>query len=346
MSINIVIHLIPYDGIGGVERAAATMRCVCTQSIKFHVETIFPPEAAKSRWVVWNPWFLLSTVVRLWQSPPNVLIVSLWRAYAVGILVKLLRPKVKLVVFLHLPHAVHEIDRFLTWMSTWLAFKVWADSRETLKRRLPGLSFDKGHVISFVADRIQALPSAPVTPTFAFWGRLHAQKGLSRALMIFAAIHTQRPAARFWIIGPDGGALIRVKREISALGLGESVYLMGPKNFTEIQQVACNASFYLQTSEMEGMAMSVVEAMQLGLVPVVTPVGEIVHYARHGENTLVVSDDSSVVVDLLELLENDARYQSMREFAVAAWADKPLYQDSVLEACYEVLRPTMSKDLI
>ena len=39
-----------------------------------------------------------------------------------------------------------------------------------------------------------------------------------------------------------------------------------------------NASFYLQTSKFEGFAMSVVESMMMGLVPVVTPVGEIGRY--------------------------------------------------------------------
>jgi glycosyltransferase involved in cell wall biosynthesis len=342
VSINNVIHLIPYDGIGGVERAAASMRYVSNQDIEFRVETIFPPKAAKSRWLVWNPWYFFCTVVRLWQSPANVLIVSLWRAYAVGILVKLLRPKLRLVVFLHLPQNVHVIDMFLTWMGSLLASRVWADSKETLKCRLPNLNVAKGLVISFVTDRICVLPPRPVTPTFAFWGRLHAQKGLSRALMIFAAIHTQRPDSRFWIIGPDGGALIRLQREILELGLGDSVYFMGPKNFAEIKEIVCKTSFYLQTSEMEGMAMSVVEAMQLGLVPIVTPVGEIARYARHGENTLMVSDDSSVVADVLELLENDGRYQSIRGVAVATWAETPLYKDSVLQACQEMLTPKMS----
>ena len=342
---NNIIHLIPYDGIGGVERAASTMRYVSTLDIEFHVETIFPPTAVNSLWVVWNPWFFLCSVVRLWKSRPDVLIVSLWRAYAVGILVKLLRPKLRLVVFLHLPHSVHKIDSILTKLATFIAYRVWADSKETLSHRVPDLKAQKGHVISFVTDRIAALPSSSVRATFVFWGRIHAQKGLSRAVNIFAAIKTRYPTARFWIIGPDGGALGRVQKELSALELGDSVQLLGPKNFAEIQEIAGNASFYMQTSELEGMAMSVVEAMQLGLVPVVTPVGEIAHYARHGENALVISDDASTVADVSELLENDACYQSVRGLAVATWADQPLYLNSVMTACYEVLQANMHSDV-
>lgn len=339
------IHLIPYDGIGGVERAAASMHSVSTEGSEFDVETIFPPSAAKSRRVVWNPWHFLRTAVNLWRTRPNVLIVSLWRAYAVGILVKLLRPKIRLVVFLHLPHDVHAPDRFLTRLAARLACRIWADSQETLTRRLPGLVADKGQVISFVTERIAALPAVSVRPTFVFWGRLHAQKGLSRALRIFAAILVRRPAARFWIIGPDGGDLGRVRGEVAALGLGDAVQFLGPKDFAEISEVASNASFYLQTSELEGMAMSVVEAMQLGLVPVVTPVGEIAHYARHGQNAVVVTEDASAVADVLALLDSDVIYQAMRERAIAAWTNQPLYKDSVLAACIEVLRSDMTEGM-
>ncbi len=333
----LVIHLIPYHGIGGVERAAASMRTVSPVGIDFHVEHIFPPSAANNRWVVWNPWHFLRTAVKLWRSQPNVLIVSLWRAYAVGIVVKLLRPKLRLVVFLHYPLDVHAPDRFLTRLAARLACRVWADSKETLTRRLPGLEADKGQVISFVTERIAALPEASMSPTFVFWGRLHAQKGLSRALCIFAAIKTRRPAARFWIIGPDGGDLSRLRGQVAVLGLGEAVEFLGPKDFAEIEQLARNASFYLQTSDLEGMAMSVVEAMQLGLVPVVTPVGEIANYCHDGINAVVVMSDQQAQADVLNLLCASESFHSMRASAIATWANKPLYRDSVLSACQNVL---------
>lgn len=337
---SLVIHLIPYDGIGGVERAAASMRTTSTESIDFHVATIFPPSAAKSRWVAWNPWHFLRTAVNLCRIRPNVLIVSLWRAYAVGIVVKLLRPELRLVVFLHFPHDVHTPDRFLTRLAARLACRVWADSQETLTQRLPGLVADKGQVISFVTYRIPALPAMSVGPTFVFWGRLHAQKGLNRALRIFAAILAERPAARFWIVGPDGGDLGRVQGEVAALRLGDAVQFMGPKDFAGIREVASNASFYLQTSKLEGMAMSVVEAMQFGLVPVVTPVGEIAHYCRVGYNAVVVQDDLMAVTEVLAMLNNNSLFQEVRANAIATWENMPLYKDSVFAACREIIEIT------
>lgn len=333
-----VIHLIPYDGIGGVERAAASMRNVSTEHFDFHVETIFPPSAATSRWLKWNPWQFLRSVAHLWRTKPSVLIVSLWRAYAVGIAVKLIRPKTRLVVFLHLPHDVHGPDRFLTRLAASLACQVWADSHETLGRRLPKIKPENSQVISFVTARIGSLPTIPVRPSFVFWGRIHPQKGLGRALQIFAAIKATYADARFWIIGPDGGDLGRVKGIVNDLNLGAAVQFLGSQDFSGIESVARNASFYLQTSEMEGMAMSVVESMQLGLVPVVTPVGEIKSYAHHGKNAVIVEDDVSTVADVLSLLNDNERYQVMRAQTLGTWQNAPLYRDSLLSACRNIMK--------
>ena len=332
-----VTHLIPYDGIGGVERAARSMSSITTGDISFRVETIFPPSASQRPWVVWNPLHILRTVRRLRLLHPDLVILSLWRAYFIGILVKLLRPSVRLVVFLHCPKDVHLLDRMLTRLAARLADRVWADAHETLARRLPALSAGKGEVISFVTERIDLLRNEPVRPVFVFWGRIQAQKGLSRSLRLFAEVLAQRPDACFYIIGPDGGALAQIRSLTVVDGLGPAVQFLGPMDFSGIREVAGMASFYLQTSELEGMGMSVVEAMQLGLVPVVTPVGEIGHYARQGKNAVVVRDDATAVAEVLALLDDDARFQTMRQGAIATWAEQPLYRDSVLAACRALL---------
>ena len=340
-----IIHLIPYDGIGGVETAARSMARVSSSDIAFRVETIFTQSEAKLRWGTFGPLPFVRTLFRLWQAAPAVLVVSLWRSCIVGVSLKLLRPRLRLVLFLHLPNDVHLLDKFFTRAAARLSCRVWADSHETLSNRLPGLAAEKGRVISFVTACLAALPRHAVRPQFVFWGRIHAQKGLQHALRIFAGVQRQWPSAQFLVIGPDGGDLSRVCNLVTSQGLGDAVQFLGGMDFAEIQALAGSASFYLQTSELEGMAMSVVEAMQLGLVPVVTPVGEIAHYARQGENAVVVTDDAAAVADVLALLEDDTRYQVMRKWAIATWADQPLYKDSVLDGCREVLGIDKTKEV-
>jgi len=334
---TLVYHLIPYEGIGGVERAASTMKNYFTHDINFNVVTIYPSSIISSKWLMWAPFYFYNSLVDLRKSKPDILIVSLWRAYFVGIIHKFIFPEVKLVLFLHYPKSVHFIDDVLTRLGANFAFKIWADSLETQKKRLTRSDFNKQRVISFVTERLSELDSSAVTPTFIFWGRIHPQKGLIRAIGIFSKILFHHSDAQFWIIGPDGGDLFRVESVIESMDIGHAVHLIGPKKFLEISQIAKNVSFYLQTSELEGMAMSVVEAMQFGILPVVTPVGEIVNYTEDGINAILITEDSKAVDDILELIENNTIYQEMRTTAIDAWRDKELYKDSVISACREIM---------
>lgn len=332
-----MVHLIPYYGVGGVERAAASMHNLSCEHINFRVETIFPARIKSKLLCIWNPWFFIKAVIHVWQIQPDILIVSLWRACVVGVATKLLMPKMRLVLFIHFPNNVHCLDHFFTRFAEVLSCRVWADSSETLALRLPYIPKSKGQVISFVTDHFVSMPSQPVRAQFIFWGRIHPQKGLTRAIKIFAEILNIHSEARFLIIGPDCGDLSNLRNLVNSLGLGKSIQFLDAMSFSEIQIMANQASFYLQISELEGMAMSVVEAMQLGLVPVVTPVGEIARYARHQVNAVVVNNQSLAVNDVLALLQDDAKYQSIRNAAINTWKKKSLYKDSVLTCCREIL---------
>lgn len=333
-----VIHLIPYFAIGGVERAAQSMLESGHDHLSFSIATIIPPGTAIVRRTLWNPLFYFGALQTLLRSRPNVLIVSLWRSYLIGVMLKLLRPRTRIVVFLHYPKHVHVIDASLTRLAACLATQVWADSLQTLEQRLPRLQSAKGRVISFVTDRIiPASTGAVVRPNFIFWGRIHPQKNLKRAVRIFAGVHARRPDARFVVIGPDGGDLEAVKQQVAEMGLNKVVLFRGSLDFSDIWHEAAAANFYLQTSKLEGMAMSVVEAMQMGLVPIVTPVGEIAHYAQKGRNALLVVDDAQVVAEVLELMRDIPRFKGLRANAIARWKDQPLYKDDVIQACSAVL---------
>ena len=333
-----IVHLVPYDGIGGVEAAARSMGSLTHENISFDVAYIYQNlNAGRPSTSMFSPWPLVTAAWRIRNVPPDVLIVSLWRSAIVGLIAKVLRPRIKLVTFLHNSTNVHFPDFVLTRLSVLFSTAVWADSQATLSGRVPDMQSKKCHVISFVTRRFDPLPLCPAIPSFIFWGRITQQKGLDRAIHLFANIQNRYPHSRFWVIGPDGGALQATQALCLSLGLEDSVTFLGSATHDEIVGYARNASFYLQTSHFEGMAMSVVEAMQLGLVPVVTPVGEIANYCLDGVNAVVVLSDQQAQADVIDLLDASARFKSMRADAIATWANQPLYRDSVLSACQDVL---------
>jgi glycosyltransferase involved in cell wall biosynthesis len=85
------------------------------------------------------------------------------------------------------------------------------------------------------------------------------------------------------------------------------------------------------------MAMSVVEAMQLGLVPLVTPVGEIKNYCRDEVNAILIDDEDSSVKSILNLLDNKNAFEKIRQNTISYWNDSEIYSESIERASLSIL---------
>jgi len=271
-----VMHLIPYDTVGGVETAARTVPATWhsgageVQFRRAYLVThsaveIFPDDFHGPAISVNHPiahWKLLRFAL---HHRPDVLIASLWRSCPALIAYKILRPRTKVVLFLHSAVDVHVFDRVLNRLAMLCAAQVWADSVTTLAARVPRRARQRAKVLSFLTSRPLSFADRPsvdaIAPRFVFWGRLQAEKNIGFALEVFAAIHARVPEATFDIFGPDRGALADLQARVAALGLGDAVQFLGALPQDQLLGRAQDYSFYLQTSLFEGMAMSVIEAM-------------------------------------------------------------------------------------
>jgi glycosyltransferase involved in cell wall biosynthesis len=252
--------------------------------------------------------------------------------------VKLARPSTRLVLMLHNTRDAHWLDRWVTRATAYVADEWWGDSAASLNERIKVPPKKSKRVISFVTRALDRVVSDSPKPNFIFWGRISPQKGVDRAVRLFSKILLVHPQAKFIVIGPDGGALEAVLSVVKELGIGPSVQFKGELSIEQISVEAASASFYLQTSYYEGMAMSVVEAMQLGLVPVVAPVGEIANYCGNLENAILVDCFDAPPQALFHVLDDSVTYAALSASASATWADQPLYAQSVLSACEAILK--------
>ncbi|MBU8871801.1 MAG: glycosyltransferase [Gemmatimonadales bacterium] len=103
-------------------------------------------------------------------------------------------------------------------------------------------------------------------------GRLVVAKGQKILLEAFSSVHRVNPNARLLIAG-DGALAPDLTEAISALGLQESVTLLG--NRWDVPELMAKADFYVSSSLWEGMPNAVLEAMATGLPFVATDVGGI-----------------------------------------------------------------------
>lgn len=341
-----IIHLIPYDAVGGVETAARSLKSGVHKGICFEkyylvrkrevIQAEFDhhgPEISENDLRAY-----FRAVRHVCQEKPDLLIASLWRSCIVLILVKILKPKIRVVTFLHLANHVHWLDQFFNAIAMRMSSEIWADSQTTLNARVPVSLRTKGRVISFVTKRFPKPEPKQAEANFIFWGRLHLQKDIPRAIRIFHGLHKIIPDATFQIIGPDGGEKTALQAQVRELGLSGSVEFSGSMEQCQIFEIAKQKNFFLQTSISEGMAMSVVEAMQLGLVPIVTPVGEISAYCRDSVNAVLVEDEDLTIEKLITILENPTQFSDLSERAIATWNDRPLYRDDVVAACKYLTR--------
>jgi glycosyltransferase involved in cell wall biosynthesis len=338
-SVSTVVHIIPFDGIGGVEIAARSLpdgRYKGFDFRKCYLVSRGDAPAITAYRALNDPRMFLAASASIARMNPAVAVASLWRSCIVLLLLKMLRPQLRAITFLHSAVDAHAADWLFNRLAMWISREIWVDCRATVAR-VPKRLRKRVRVISFVTESEGLGQGAAAVPQFAYWGRLHPQKGLLRALSIFAKVRERYPEAGFHIIGPDDGALAAIRREVRARGIG-GVSIDGPLSRVDIRAIASTCSFYLQPSELEGAAMSVIEAMQLGLVPVVTAVGEIPEYCRNGENSVIITTDEAAASKVCALLQEPSEFTAMACAAMNAWQGKPLYRDSVIDSAWGVLR--------
>ncbi|WBO20826.1 glycosyltransferase family 4 protein [Sphingomonas abietis] len=346
-----IVHVIPYDGIGGVEIAASSVAAGPYPGFVFRKVYIASRRASMPRDHIYesgvggenNPLAFLRTIAHLLRARPEILVLSLWRSCIVGMAVKLLRPRTRLVLFLHNTRHSNPVDALLTRMTARIAEAIWADSASTAAQRLGPAWALRARPISFLTARIPRVAAERPAPHFITWGRLHPRKRIEWALDFFALVHARHADARFTIIGPDRGEGAMLEAKVAALGLADAVRFLGAADMPDIARHAASAAFFVQTSKSEGMGMAVVEAMQMGLVPVVTPVGEIGSYVENMRNGVWFATSEDALAKVERLLADPAAFARMSDAAALTWRDRTLYVDEFVAACTQLAaRPVIA----
>ena len=330
-----LLHVLPHDGVGGAEIAARQAAEAAPDQVTVAVLTGPVLGPARPNRFSLNGLGPLDPVAAiragLLALDRPVAVFSLWKSAPAMLAAAVLSPRTRRVLFLHSDRRVHLADRIATWVQARLAHEVWADCRRSLEGLGPLMPAGKPtRVISFMARRLSAPVRTAPRPRFIFWGRLTPLKRIDRAIALFAAVARDRPDASFLIIGPDDGSETDLRARVQALGLDSQVTFAGPKSLDEIADLAAAHDFFVQLSEQEGAAMSLIEAMQLGLVPVVTPVGEMGSYVKPLETGVVYQGQDQAAADIGAILEDASLFHRIGAAAVDHWRGRRLYHQDLL----------------
>ena len=166
------------------------------------------------------------------------------------------------------------------------------------------------------------------THDIAFLGRLEPQKNPLIIADILAALRPLRPT--MCIVG--GGSLEQELRfRITSLGLAGQITWCGPLEHKKALAQVARARLLLLPSAWEGMPISLIEAMHLGLPAVASDIPGNDEVVRDGETGYLVpaNDVAAYAVRLRLLLANDALVASMSQAAIERSASRFSFEEHV-----------------
>jgi len=333
-----VYHFVPDDGIGGVQLAASSFG----KSEKVDYRIVYMRTKGSHPLLGYSKIFQLIRDIETDNAP--IFVYSLWKSCVLGLFLRFWFYDCKHILFLHSAKNAHLLDALVTNMFSRIVQNVFADSTITARDRL-AKNVKSTKIISMLrySGEDLMLLRGPRFKTnkaslkMIYWGRLHPIKNLIFSVKLVEFLRRKGLDVYFSIVGPMTSYGKQVVELVKTLGLEGFIKFHDEKDLTEIAVMSREYSFYLSTSRHEGQAMSVVEGMQLGLIPVVTPVGEIGNYCRNSHNSLFVN--SSGVNDNLELvaaLKDTSRFDDLSKNACVTWKEHLSYGQSMESALIEL----------
>lgn len=170
------------------------------------------------------------------------------------------------------------------------------------------------------------IPLATDTPerrpgiTLLFVGRLAPIKNLSQLIRATARATTQVPDLHLWIVG-DGSERSSLESQVEKLGIENHVTFWGER--LDVAGFFSAADVFCMSSTSEGLPMSLLQAMSIGLPAVVTDVGGMAEVVRnaHAGLTAPVGDADQMAQAIIQLASEPAQRSLFRDNARTAYRE-------------------------
>ena len=151
--------------------------------------------------------------------------------------------------------------------------------------------------------------SLPAGATMAFCGRCGIAKGIDVLLDALRTLRETHPQATLECAGD--GDLAEVAAKAKSIGVADAVRLHGWVSNDARESLVARNRFFVLPSRVEGLPMSLLEAMAAGRIVVASSVGGIPDVIEHGVNGwLVPPGDSTALANALRRLIDDPELAS------------------------------------
>lgn len=230
----------------------------------------------------------LKTLIKL---KPDIVVSSLWRAHFVTLLYQCLNFKFKHIHFMHSARFGHIIDMLVTKVSLFFSDSIFCDSKLTKEWLLNNSSIKNADVVNMNVSFTNETKLTSFKPySFVFVGRFAKQKNLLSAFEFIEELKHLGLDVYYDLYGRDDGELSHLKNIVNKKKLSDCIKFYDSINPDKIESKMREYNYYLQSSLVEGMSISVFQSIKNGLLPIVTPVGEIPNYSKHLYNAFFLDD--------------------------------------------------------
>tara|TARA_B100000446_G_scaffold94111_1_gene88273 strand:- start:27302 stop:29785 length:2484 start_codon:yes stop_codon:yes gene_type:complete len=129
--------------------------------------------------------------------------------------------------------------------------------------------------------------------------------GIDIAIQAFSKLHKKNPNTRLSIAG-SGPELANLTRLVASLEIAEAVSFLGRLNRAEVAELYRDADIFVNSSRVDNMPNSVLEAMASGVPIVSTRAGGIAYIVEHQKTGRLVNinDADQLAVELIDLCGN------------------------------------------
>ncbi|WP_129312362.1 glycosyltransferase [Streptomyces sp. L2] len=190
--------------------------------------------------------------------------------------------------------------------------------RDGVQAVIPGTPLKNAHrLVNGVTLNERRPPRGERPPTVLYLARVQQRKRPQDFIRAIPTVLKEYPEARFVLAGPDTGALAGPMLDLARdLGVQDSVEYVGALGHTEVLEQLRQSDVYVLPSVVEPFAVSILEAMSVGLPVVVTRTGGLspdVAAARAGRLTdsRPDTDNGEAVGEaILELLDPSANAEA------------------------------------
>ncbi|ENU5815899.1 glycosyltransferase [Vibrio fluvialis] len=332
-----VVHVINALEIGGVEVGALSL--LNTKPSDYRVltvkrgdENLFNslPVHIKENIIVCNSYF--QALYTLYKIRPKTIVSSLWRSHLITLIYRIFF-SIRHIHFVHSTSFGHFFNKNATKLSLKLCHKIFCDSDKSRLWVEQFYNSKNTHVIpmnvSFSKSEIKKYTKEL---SFVYMGRFSKDKNLIKSLVFIKAIKDQGLSVKFDLFGRDDGDLEQLISFIKNNNLQDIVTINSPISPFEVESRMREYNFYLQTSNFEGMAISVFQAVRNGLIACVTPVGEIKNYTSHMINSFHL-DAENVCNSASEFISlyNDDEFECLSLGMIIDSEKYPIFSDVFFE---------------